>query len=156
MGYRLVHVVGKKTNSKAKIEDQAANVLMSAKGFSDYVAKNGYHFTDKLADHVTMLLDNANSEEHNWTTEQVKTSLRALGFNGLGKNRNKLTYGDIAYMANLYYSDLYPEVIKEETSCLKGAYKMANDPDGYDGIVFCRWTSDAIGKAISIDWEKFI
>lgn len=27
---------------------------------------------------------------------------------------------------------------------------------GYDGIIFCRWAADAIGKAISINWEKFV
>lgn len=32
----------------------------------------------------------------------------------------------------------------------------ANDPDGYDGMIFCRWTADAIGKAIKLDWEKFV
>ena len=31
-----------------------------------------------------------------------------------------------------------------------------NDPDGYDGMIFCRWTADAIGKAIKLDWEKFV
>lgn len=25
-----------------------------------------------------------------------------------------------------------------------------------DGMIFCRWTADAIGKAISINWEKFV
>jgi hypothetical protein len=39
---------------------------------------------------------------------------------------------------------------------LASAYKIANDPDGYDGMIFCRWTADAIGKAIKLDWEKFI
>lgn len=33
---------------------------------------------------------------------------------------------------------------------------LANDPDGYDGMIFCRWTADAIGKAIKLDWEKFV
>lgn len=35
-------------------------------------------------------------------------------------------------------------------------HKMVNSVNGYDGAVFCRWTADAIGKAIKIDWEKFI
>lgn len=26
--------------------------------------------------------------------------------------------------------------------------------DGYEGMIFCRWTADAIGKAISINWGK--
>lgn len=34
--------------------------------------------------------------------------------------------------------------------------KIANDPDGYEGMIFCRWTADAIGKAIKLDWEKFV
>lgn len=34
--------------------------------------------------------------------------------------------------------------------------EAANDPDGYDGMIFCRWTADAIGKAIKLDWEKFV
>lgn len=38
----------------------------------------------------------------------------------------------------------------------RAAYKVANDPDGYEGMIFCRWTADAIGKAISINWKKFI
>lgn len=36
------------------------------------------------------------------------------------------------------------------------AHKVANDPDGYDGMIFCRWTADAIGKVIKLDWEKFV
>ena len=24
------------------------------------------------------------------------------------------------------------------------------------GMIFCRWTADAIGKAIKLDWEKFV
>lgn len=88
--------------------EQTANALMSAKGYSEYVKKHGYHFTDA------------------------------------------------AYLANMYYADLYPDPLKDEASCLRAAYKVANDPDGYEGMIFCRWTADAIGKAIKLDWEKFV
>ena len=67
-----------------------------------------------------------------------------------------VTHGDAAYLANMYYADLYPDPLKDEASCLRAAYKVANDPDGYDGMIFCRWTADAIGKAIKLDWEKFV
>ena len=61
------------------------------------------------------------------------------------------------YLANMYYADLYPGPIERwRASCLKAAYKVANDVDGYKGMVFCRWTADAIGLAIKIDWEKFV
>jgi hypothetical protein len=40
---------------------------------------------------------------------------------------------------------------QDEAACLRYAHKVANDPDGYDGMIFCRWTADAIGKAIKLD-----
>lgn len=27
---------------------------------------------------------------------------------------------------------------------------------GYDGMIFCRWVADMIGKSAKINWEKFI
>lgn len=88
----------------------------------------------------------------NGTTSQVKKSMESLGLT----IPSHVTHGDAAYLANMYYADLYPDPLKDEASCLRAAYKVANDPDGYEGMIFCRWTADAIGKAISINWEKFV
>lgn len=131
---------------------QTANALMPAKGYSEYVKKHGYHFTGALAEHVSKMMENANGQQHSWTTSQVKKSMESLGLT-IPKH---VTYGDAAYLANMYYADLYPDPLKDEASCLRAAYKIANDPDGYDGMIFCRWTADAIGKAIKLDWEKFV
>lgn len=132
--------------------EQTANALMSAKGYSEYVKKYGYHFTDALAEHVSKMMVNASCQTHSWTASQVKKSMESLGLT-IPKS---VTSGDAAYLANMYYADMYPDPLKDEASCLRAAYKVANDPDGYEGLVFCRWTADAIGKAIKIDWEKFI
>lgn len=94
----------------------------------------------------------ANGQQHTWTASQVKKSMESLGLSIPGK----VTNGDVTYLANMYYADLYPDPLKDEASCLRAAHKVANDPDGYEGMIFCRWTADAIGKAISINWEKFI
>lgn len=85
-------------------------------------------------------------------TSQVKKSMESLGLT----IPSHVTHGDAAYLANMYYADLYPDPLKDEASCLRAAYKVANDPDGYEGMIFCRWTADAIGKAIKLDWEKFV
>lgn len=97
-------------------------------------------------------MENANGQQHTWTTSQVKKSMESLGLT----IPSHVTHGDAAYLANMYYADLYPDPLKDEASCLRAAYKVANDPDGYDGMIFCRWTADAIGKAIKLDWEKFV
>lgn len=136
--------------------EQAANALMSAKGYSEYVKKHGYHFTDALAEHVSKMMKNANGLEHSWTAAQVKKAMESLGLMPLGTTKTEATLGDITYIANMYYADLYPDPFKDEASCLRAAYRIAVDPDGYKGMIFCRWTADAIGKAINIDWKKFI
>lgn len=133
--------------------EQSANALMSAKGYVDYVKKHGYHFTEALAEHVSRSFINADGSSHNWTAAQIRRTLQTLG---LVVSEDKVTIGDMTYLANMYYSDFYPEPLKDESSCLKAAYKIATDLDGYKGMIFCRWTADAIGKSISIDWEKFI
>ena len=132
-----------------------ANALMSEE-FEEYVEKHGYHFTEALADHVSKMMENANGQTHNWTAQQVKKAMESLGLMPFGKTKSEATLGDVAYLANMYYADLYPDPLKDEASCLKAAYKVATDPDGYKGMVFCRWTADAIGLAIKIDWEKFV
>lgn len=85
-------------------------------------------------------------------SEYVKKSMESLGLSIPGK----VTTGDVTYMANMAYADFYPDPLKDEAACLRYAHKVANDPDGYDGMIFCRWTADAIGKAIKLDWEKFV
>ena len=132
--------------------EQTANALMSAKGYSEYVKKHGYHFTDALAEHVSKMMVNANGQQHSWTASQVKKSMESLGLSIPGK----VTTGDVTYAANMAYADFYPDPLKDEAACLRYAHKVANDPDGYDGMIFCRWTADAIGKAIKLDWEKFV
>lgn len=129
-----------------------ANALESAEGYSKYIEKHGYHFTDELAEYASKMMENANGQSHSWTVAQVKKSMDNLGL----VIPSKVTIGDVTYLANMYYADLYPDPLKDEASCLRAAYKSVNDPDGYEGMTFCRWTADVIGKAIKIDWEKFI
>lgn len=132
--------------------EKEANKLMSDE-FDKYVKKYGYHFTDALAEHVSKMMENANGQQHTWTAAQVKKSMDGLGLT-IPKN---VTLGDVTYLANMYYADLYPDPLKDEASCLRGsAYKVANDPDGYEGMIFCRWTADAIGKSVDINWKKFM
>lgn len=99
---------------------------------------------------MAAMMVNANGQQHSWTASQVKKSMESLGLSIPGK----VTNGDVTYLANMYYADLYPDPLKDEASCLRAAYKVANDPDGYDGMIFCRWTADAIGKSNQVGLGK--
>lgn len=127
------------------------NAFTSTKSYLEYVKKHGYHFTDALAEYASKSMKNASGQPHLWTVSQVKKSMESLGLD----IPSHVTHGDAAYLANMFYADLYPDPLKDEVSCFKAAYKMANDPDGYDGMTFCRWIADIANKEISIDWENF-
>lgn len=131
---------------------QAINKLASHSGYSEYIKKHGYHFTESLAEHISKMMINANGQSHSWTSSQVKKSLEGLGLT----IPDKVTVGDVTYLANMAYSDFYPDPLRDEASCLRYAYKAVSDPDGYDGMIFCRWTADIVGKEIELDWKKFI
>lgn len=135
----------------ALLYEHEASEFMSDE-FRNYIKKHGYHFTDDLAEFVSKMMVNRNGKEHTWTTIQVTKALYA---NGMSVPEN-VTDGDITYLANMYYADLYDGILKDEISCLKTAHLIATDPDGYEGMIFSRWTSDAIAKSIKIEWEKFI
>lgn len=74
----------------------------------------------------------------------------------MGGGMNNWMNNPFAYLMFMAYADFYPDPLKDEAACLRYAHKVANDPDEYDGMIFCRWTADAIGKAIKLDWEKFV
>lgn len=121
-------------------------------GYDKYLDKNGYHFTDDLSEYASKYLKNVNGDNHHWPSYQVKRALDNLGLS----IPSKVTMGDITYLANMYYSDFYPDIIRDETTCIKAAYNMANDPDGYEGMIFKRWVTDAMSRDFNIEWEKYI
>lgn len=145
------------TDNENKIElnlpyEKAANTLMFASEYNEYVTKHGYHFTDALSEHACMMMRNADNSAHRWTTAQV---VQAMDYNGW-KLPQHVSEGDVAYLANMYFADFFPDPLHDEAACLRAAFKAANDPDGYDGMVFCRWTADLIGKSVKINWKEFV
>lgn len=129
---------------------EEANVF-SSKEFKDYVKRYGHHFTDALAEYASRMMVNASGHVHTWTAAQVKKAMTDLGLTVPAT----VTTGDLTYLANMYYADFYPDPLKDEVSCLKAAHKIANDPDGYEGMVFNRWMADVMSKSLEIDWEDF-
>lgn len=122
-------------------------------GYSKYIEKYGYHFNDKLAEWAISKLKNV-SGPHSWNLKQVESVVNNLY---PSKNfKHTVTLGDLAYQSNMYYADLYPDGISVEQNCVKSAILIANDPDGYEGQIFCRWLTDYMMKDIHIDWDSFL
>lgn len=141
-------------DSHKTTKEKAFNVLESSKGYIEYVEKHGKHFTDVLADHVSKKMINADGSDHRWTPLTLKRDCKEA--NITLPEDSLANWGDMLYLANMYYSDFCPKLIKTHRDCLVAAHAIATDPDGYDGIAFVRWTADVIAKGLDIDWEEYI
>lgn len=106
------------------------------------------HFTESLADYAGSLMYGKDGSKAKWTVQEIVAA--AAKFEIAEEN-----IGDFAYLANMYYTDFAPDILTE-AQCLKAAEKLLQDPDGYDGMAFARWTADIKHKDIEVDWEKFI
>lgn len=120
--------------------------------YKEYIEKHGYHFSDKLAEHASDMLKNADGSKHTWKASEVEQALKQLAFIQPGN----ATIGDLTYLANMYYSDFYPEVLKSENDCIKAAVATARDSDGYEGMAFKRWMFDTEERKHKIDFKDLV
>lgn len=123
-----------------------------AQGYLKYINQVGFHFTDELAKEVSSQMVNINNSDHCWTPSQVKSEMAKLSL----QIPSNVTLGDMTYLANMYYSDFYPNPLREPKDCIIAAHNIAKDPDGYPGMIFLRWTADLMAKSYDINWEDFI
>lgn len=127
------------------------NEFWSNEGYKAYKKKYGMHFSDALAMHASRMMKNADGKEHVWNISDIKAAYSSLGY----LLRGGYTWGDVTYMANMLYAD-YAQCLKSDTDAVKMAYAITADPDGYDGMIFNRYTADIMEKGVCIDWEKMM
>lgn len=84
------------------------------------------------------------------------TMMAAMGGGMNNWMNNPFVYLVWMMFANMAYADFYPAVLDTVDKCITYAKLVASDPDGYEGMEFMRWTSDAIGKSLTLNWEDFI
>lgn len=125
------------------------NEFWNNEGYKAYKAKNGMHFSDNLAMWASAHMKNADGTEHGWSVDDVKAAYKAFGF----ELKGGYTFGDVTYMANSLYAD-YSQCLKSDTDAVKMAYALTNDPDGYDGMIFNRYTADIMEKGVCVPWDK--
>lgn len=118
----------------------------------DYIAHHKYHFTEGLADYAISKMENANGSSEHISNTDIE---RYLSQNFIPKPTRSNMH-DILYTANMAYADFYPTLLDTKDKCIQYALAVANDVDGYEGIEFCRWLADLMGKNVNIEWNNFI
>lgn len=112
------------------------------KGKEEYIKHFGKHFNRKLQEFAARHLKNADGSEHRFTEADLPTTI------------NVRHPHDLLYTANWLYSDLYPETLKTTQAVWQEALRQQNDPDGYEGMPFCRWCTDMCQRKIEVPWHQ--
>lgn len=130
----------------------AKNEFWENEGYHEYKKIHGMHFSDKLAAWASSKMQNSDGTQHSWSIDDVKGAFKTLGFE-LPKN---YTWGDATYLANFLYSDL-SSCLKTDTEAVKMAHSiMSKDADGYEGMIFNRYTADIMEKGVCISWNEMM
>lgn len=131
------------------LNSRGKNEFWSNKDYQAYKMKNGMHFSDALATHASKMMKNADGKDHTWSVDDVKGAFASLGYT----LRGGYTWGDVTYVANMLYAD-YAQCLKADTDAVKMAYAITADPDGYDGMIFNRYTADIMEKGVCVPWNE--
>lgn len=164
MIYGIIHHDDEDTMPKAPIcpiesetHHDSTNVpknldLVTSEGYGRYIGAHGYHFTQELAEHASSKMTNASGAKHTWNSNEVESALRSMGY----RMPSHMTIGDMTYLSNMAYADLFPSVLPDEVMCIRYSMAIADDPDGYEGMPFHRWLADVMATEGQVDWEKYI
>lgn len=117
-----------------------------------YLRYNGRHFNRKLLEFAVSNMTTSTGHIKPITKDELQAMFNMYGITI--QNETTTVY-DLLFAANMCKADyLGSSIINEEHLC-KYVKDVADDIDGYEGLIFNRWYADCCRKGISIDWYEY-
>lgn len=123
--------------------------------YKEYVEEYGEHFNEKLSEHASLMLKNADGTSHYWNREEVLNALKSMG----KEIPLWVTDCDMHYVANMEYSQHFgmkDSVAKTEGDILKIACNEVWSPNAYEGEQFLHFITDIMKNGIYVDFKKMM
>ena len=122
-----------------------------------YMSFYGLHFNKRLCDFAVGMME----KEDKTTGKMMRiTPITAEDLKPvLEKNSVELHPNDpydAVYLANMVKADYWGSSIEDEEHMARYIEDVICDPDGYDGIVFCRFIADCNAKGIVVFWNRML
>ena len=117
----------------------------------------GLHFNRKLCDTAVGMMrkkDKATGKMVRITPMTLNELKPILDENGV-ELEESCVY-DALYLANMVRADYWGSSIEDEEHMAKYIKNVLCDPDGYEGIVFCRFLGDCNAKGTVIHWDLML
>lgn len=123
----------------------------------NYMSYYGKHFNKNLCDFAVSKMkreDKATGALKKITPVTLDELKTILEKNKVEIESNSIY--DALYLANMVKADYWGSSIEDEAHMAKYIEDVICDPDGYEGLVFCRFLADCSGKGVIIFWEQMI
>ncbi|MBO5629761.1 MAG: hypothetical protein J5965_11880 [Aeriscardovia sp.] len=135
------------------MEDDVMTVLdLVPEGYREYKRRNGCHFNKALCEFAVSRMEGEDGKPIKAMTKQeVERMLEEAKV----EVRNKKGF-DHVFVANMGLADYLGDSVSDMEHLAKYVRNVIDDPDGYDGIAFCRWVADCVGKKVEVPWEECI
>lgn len=129
---------------------------LTPEAYRDYLREHGPHFTKKLCDFAVGLMSRKDDRGVDipikpMEREEVDRILQDYGI----RLECQALY-DHVFVANMCKADYLGESVPGMEYLAKYVKNVIDDPDGYDGIAFCRWFTDMCKKHVEVPWEDMI
>lgn len=127
------------------------------KDMKQYLSYYGLHFNKNLFEFAVSKMKRKDKATGKMVkiTPPTLSELKSL----LEKHEVEIDTNDLydaLYLMAMVKADFWGSSIEDEEHMAKYIENVICDPDGYTGIVFCRYMADCEAKGISIYWDMML
>ena len=133
-------------------EDVMTILDLVPEGYREYKRRYGCHFNEALCEFAVSRMTKDDGQPISaMTKKEVEGLLRDFNV----KVEHLKGY-DHVFAANMCLADYLGESVPSMENLAKYVKNVIDDPDGYEGIVFCRWMADVVAKKVEVPWEELL
>lgn len=137
-------------------EETSSTLDLTPEAYREYRRLHGPHFNKKLCDFAVshmMRADDKGNEQPIKPMERDEVERILTDYNI--RLEHQAGY-DHVFAANMCKADYLGESVPGMEQLAKYVKNVIDDPDGYDGIVFCRWFADVCQKRVEVPWSDML
>lgn len=129
---------------------------LTPEAYREYKKRNGRHFTKELCEWAVSRMTRKDEKGNEYRIKPMEREEveRILGDYDIRLRHNQGF--DHVFAANMCKADYLGDSVPDMEHLARYVRNVIDDPDGYDGIVFCRWFADMCEKKVEVPWEEFV
>lgn len=122
-----------------------------------YLSYYGLHFNKKLFEFAVSMMKKVDKiAGRTEKVSPVKMENLQVMLSRYGVEVEPTDVYDALYLATMVKADFWGSSIEDEEHMARYIKDVICDPDGYEGIVLCRFIADCNAKGIGIFWDMML